>query len=317
MALAPLAPRIRSPLPVAGDQAAFDFLRPVLDVGHADQLAAKLAALRLAAAGGPGMAQAADLFAPQLVPRQGVDRLVRHAKARFLLQSRVLPLAPARDLLRRPPQSQQAGRFSEQRAVRRHPCLAPGQFPLGRRLAIGRARLVIGAASVPGDLVRNRAGGEAQPKRDLPDPPAVAQSEGDRGPVDHSALASLNCHCATLNYPVKSGVFAPELESADGFRSAGGAADFATIRSLLSQGQEAGFGYLTSPDHPARSVDRGTSDRLIQARLPWQLRITDHVHEHDPAPRGAQICMHHRRSGNIANPLPSACRGGHPPCELK
>jgi hypothetical protein len=36
---------------VAGDKAAFYFLRSVLDVGHADQFAAQFAALRLAAAG--------------------------------------------------------------------------------------------------------------------------------------------------------------------------------------------------------------------------------------------------------------------------
>ncbi len=70
---------------MARDKAAFDFLRPILDVRHAAQLAAQFAALRLAAADGLGVAQAADQFPPQFAARQGTDRgldcFVRHANA--------------------------------------------------------------------------------------------------------------------------------------------------------------------------------------------------------------------------------------------
>jgi hypothetical protein len=48
----------------------------------------------------------------------------------------------------------------------------------------------------------------------LADTPAVAQAEAYYDPVNHAELASLNCHRATLAYPVKPAVFAPELESA-------------------------------------------------------------------------------------------------------
>ncbi len=153
----PLGAKDKVALAVAGDRAALDFLGPVLDVGHGDQLAAQLAALRLAAAGGLGAAQAADRLAPQFAARQGVDRLVRHAKAGFPLRSRVLPPAAARDLLRRPARPQKAGRFGEKRAVTRHPRLAPGQLPLGCRSCFGCFRPVPVAASVPVDLVRDRA----------------------------------------------------------------------------------------------------------------------------------------------------------------
>ena len=119
---------------MAGDQAAFHFLRPFLDAGHADKLAAHLAALGFTPKGGLGVAQQADQFPAQPAPGhgvdRGVDRLVRNAKARSLRQSRLLALAPARYLLRRPAKADKARHFAEKRPVRGQPGLAPGQRPL-------------------------------------------------------------------------------------------------------------------------------------------------------------------------------------------
>jgi len=87
---------------MARHQAALDFLRPLLDVGHAAEFAAALGALRLAAPHRLGLAQIGQQLAPQFATRQGiergVDRLVRHQKARSLFHSVLDPLASAAHL---------------------------------------------------------------------------------------------------------------------------------------------------------------------------------------------------------------------------
>ncbi len=205
-------------LPMARHQTALDFLRPVLDIGHAAELAAALAAFWLATAVWLVLAQARDQLAAQFAARQGVDRgvdrLVRHTQARLLLHSMLDPLAPARYLLRGPFQAQQPSHFTKQRAIARQPRFAARPAPAGKGLGLRRVRQVPRGIAMPLDLSRNRPRRSAEGPGNRSDPPAVMQTHLNHRAINNRQPTSRNCHPTTLNCRVTRWCSLPNLNSA-------------------------------------------------------------------------------------------------------